>query len=155
MVDDIRFVLLPRADDGRPEIVPLVGGESLVEMVDAFEVAAGMDPAGGAYGGLVPGSYRFGPFDQHFLGVGAESKTAVLGCDCGEWGCWPLLARISVGDDAVVWDQFEQPFRPKRDYSSFRALRFERRQYGAALESLAFEVAALAGPGVSSAGGRG
>jgi len=136
-------VLRPREADGLPEIIPLIGGESLVTLVDAYELGAGMEPAGDAYGGLVPGSFRFGPFDQHFLSGGKGPKGAVLGCGCGEWGCWPLLARITVGERVVVWDQFEQPYRRERDYSGFRALRFGRRQYGAALQSLCFEVAAL------------
>ena len=144
---EIRFVLRARGEDGGTEIVPLIDGESLVELVNSFEEAAGMQPAGDAYGGRVVGSFRFGPMDLHFLGLGGGRKTAVLGCNCGEWGCWPLLTRIDAGDAVVVWDRFEQPHRPARDYSGFPALRFGRRQYDAALAGLVYEIAALEGSG--------
>jgi hypothetical protein len=57
---------------------------------------------------------------RHFLGEiddpnysGYEpGELALLGCGCGLWGCWPLLARIKVDADAVTWAGFRQPFRP-------------------------------------------
>ncbi|GAA2714164.1 hypothetical protein [Actinoplanes palleronii] len=82
----------------------------LTELVDRFEIGAGMRPAGGAYGGLVPAFFRFGSMDDHFLGRscgGTGSKTPVLACECGEWGCWPLKTSITVTDDHVTWDAFE------------------------------------------------
>ncbi|MFC7616095.1 hypothetical protein ACFQV2_24110 [Actinokineospora soli] len=75
------------------------------------------------------------PFDAHFLGGSATHGTRVplLGCSCGDLGCWPLLAHVGVADGRVVWDLFEQPFRPDRDYDRFGPFRFDLRQYRDAL----------------------
>jgi hypothetical protein len=37
---------------------------------------------------------------------------ALLGCDCGEVGCWPLESPVLVDDGPVTWRGFTQPFRP-------------------------------------------
>ncbi len=63
-------------------------------------------------------------------------KTPVLGCECGEWGCWPLLARITATTDLVTWDAFEQPHRKTRDYVAFGPFQFDRHQYDDALRAL-------------------
>ena len=52
-----------------------------------------------------------------------------LGCQCGEWGCWPLETRLRLADGVVTWDSFRQPHRPKRDYSGFGPFRFDEQQY--------------------------
>src|SRR4051812_46116737 len=57
------------------------------------------------------------------------AKTPVLGCECGEWGCWPLMARIAMTAELVIWDSFEQPHRKTRDYTAFGPFRFDRNQY--------------------------
>jgi hypothetical protein len=67
---------------------------------------------------------------------------ALLACDCGDWGCWPLMARITVTERSVTWDAFEQPHRSTRDYTGFGPFRFDRRRYDAALQDLCSEVAA-------------
>jgi hypothetical protein len=98
-----------------------------------------MSPAGGVYGGLIPAFFRFGRLADHFLGRWpgrSGSKPPLLGCQCGEWGCWPLLARIRAVADSVIWDQFEQPHRPSRDYGAFGPFTFERQQYERALDAL-------------------
>src|SRR5918994_3771974 len=123
-MNEIRFLVRPRDDLGVHEVVPRVDGELLTEVVEAFERAAGMDPPGG-YGGLIPAFFRFGPLDEHFHGrrAGADSPaTPVLGCDCGEWGCWPFMAHIDVTDTTVTWAAFTQPHRPTRDYTGLGPL---------------------------------
>ncbi|MGC9665351.1 hypothetical protein ACNTMW_02210 [Planosporangium sp. 12N6] len=58
---------------------------------------------------------------RHFLGevvhpsyCGYEpGELALLGCGCGLWGCWPLLARITLDPDTVTWTGFRQPHRPR------------------------------------------
>jgi hypothetical protein len=30
----------------------------------------------------------------------------LLGCDCGEVGCWPLEARIIADAETVIWTGF-------------------------------------------------
>jgi hypothetical protein len=79
-------------------------------LIDRFESGAGTQPAGDAYGGF----FRFGLMEEHFHGRSTdamEPKTPVLGCECGEWGCWPLMARITATTDLVIWDCFEQQHR--------------------------------------------
>ncbi|MEU2065173.1 hypothetical protein [Streptomyces sp. NPDC013455] len=89
---DIRFDCRHRGNGGLLVIVPHIDGAPLTELIEGFELAAGMQPAGDAYGGLMPESFRFGPMQDHFLGRSTSTmgpKTPVLGCECGEWGCWP------------------------------------------------------------------
>ncbi|MFB7075888.1 hypothetical protein, partial [Streptomyces sp. NPDC056290] len=97
--NEIWFDCRHRGDGGPLVIVPHVDGTPLTALVDAYENAAGMRPAGDAYGGLIPEFFRFGPMQDHFLGVSTGAmgpKTPFLGCECGEWGCWPLMARITA-----------------------------------------------------------
>ncbi len=98
-----------------------------------------MQPAGDAYGGLIPQYFGFGPMEDHFHGRSTDAmgpRTPVLGCECGEWGCWPLMAQITVTPDGVTWDSFEQPHRKTRDYTAFGPFQFDRRQYDGALRVL-------------------
>ncbi|MFT3899421.1 MAG: hypothetical protein QM728_04135 [Gordonia sp. (in: high G+C Gram-positive bacteria)] len=138
-----------REPGGAIVITPLIDGELLVDIVKRFEVGRGFDPAG-AYGGLIPEFYDFGPLADFFLtGFPAEStesdavRIPVLGCgDCREWGCWPLECAVTVDADAVTWDAFAQPHRPAWDYTGFGPFRFDGVEYRAAVARM---VAALAG----------
>ncbi|MEV4896842.1 hypothetical protein AB0K48_46545 [Nonomuraea sp. NPDC055795] len=135
----IEFAVRLRADLRVHEIVPTIDGRALTDLIDRFEIDAGMQPAGGAYGGLIPAYYRYGSLDEHFLGKenpGLGSKTAVLACECGEVGCWPLMTRITPTGNLVVWDGFAQPHRPARDYAAFGPFLFDRVRYDRALDAL-------------------
>ncbi len=133
-----------RSDEGGATIItPCVDGVMLTTLVEQFECSHGLtDPAGG-YGGLIPELFRYGPLDQYFLGkseipyfAGTPGRIFLLGCDCGEVGCWPLVCRLTTGDSEITWHNFEQPYRPARDYSSFGPFVFELKQYKEALRSL-------------------
>ncbi|MFF3842516.1 hypothetical protein [Streptomyces sp. NPDC001930] len=52
--NDVRFDCRHRGDGGPLVIVPRIDGAPLTELIDGFEIAAGMQPAGDAYGGLIP-----------------------------------------------------------------------------------------------------
>ncbi|WP_245500021.1 hypothetical protein [Rhizobium leguminosarum] len=113
------------------------------QLVADFERATGYtDPAGG-YGGLVPSFYHFGPLWRYFLGkeepvVGNEQgEIYILSCECGEVGCWPLIAHVHLQENKVIWGGFSQPHRPKRDYARFGPFEFDRIQYEQAIEVLA------------------
>ena len=56
---------------------------------------------------------------------------------------WLLEARVTVGERTVIWDNFRQPFRPKREYSGFGPFVFDRTKYEAALAGLAADVSRL------------
>ncbi|MCX4775443.1 hypothetical protein [Streptomyces sp. NBC_01264] len=137
--NEIRFDCNPRGDGGPLVVVPHIDGAPLTGLIDGFEISAKMEPAGDAYGGLIPAFFRFGPMQDHFLGRSTSAmgpKTPVLGCECGEWGCWPLMARITATANLVTWDAFEQPHRETRDYMPFGPFRFDRHQYDDALRAL-------------------
>lgn len=120
-------------------VTPLVDGASLADLIEQFESAKTMEPAGG-YAGIVPWYFNFGPLTAYFLGESTVDywrdlgKVALLGCECGEVGCWPLFARVTVADSEVAWSEFEQPHRPARDYSEFGPFEFDLGEYRAALE---------------------
>lgn len=120
-------------DDGPVVVIPLINRFSLVSLVTVFEAWQRFDVFGG-YGGLVPSAYRFGDLRRHFLGTGdRQSPTAghawLLGCDCGEVGCWPLTAKIVLTDSSVTWTDFAQEHRKSRDYSGFGPFVFVRDSY--------------------------
>jgi hypothetical protein len=136
--NEIRFDCQHHGDGGALVIVPRIDGASLTELIDRFEIAAGMQPAGDAYGGLIPDNFRSSIL-HHFLGRSTNAmgpKTPVLGCDCGVWDCWPLMARITATADFVTWDSFEQPHRTTRDCTAFGPFHFDRPRYDDALLAL-------------------
>jgi hypothetical protein len=140
----VRFDVRPWGDGPDParELLPFVDDVSLVDLVSGYEHAAGFDVPG-AYAGLVLDRFNFGdltaylngePDSAYWTGKGA---IALLGCDCGEVGCWPLESRVSVEDDLVIWRGFAQPFRSERDYGSFGPFAFRRSQYDSAVRQAA------------------
>lgn len=111
-----------RTAEVRPtrSLVPVVDGVPLTELVAAYEASREFDVVGG-YGGIVPDFFNFGDLSLHYLGVAerqwpGQGMVWLLGCDCGEVGCWPLEARVNVTSGTVVWSAFRQPHRPDRDY---------------------------------------
>lgn len=122
---------------GRPPaaLTPVVDGIDLIARVTAFEAQQGFEPAGG-YAALVPGSVGMTDPTGYYLGATAY----LLGCTCGEAGCWPLEARIVVEPGTVTWTGFRQPHRPDRDYRGFGPFVFPRPAYERAV---ATAVAAL------------
>jgi len=127
----------PNAPDA---VTPYINGESLVDLVGRFEAAAGFQPAGG-YSGIVPANFKLGPLQPYYLGTNArqwpETGSAwLLGCDCGEAGCWPLAAKVAATQDTVSWSGFSQPHRPQWDYSAFGPFAFDRAVYDLAIAEL-------------------
>lgn len=131
-------------------IIPILNGVPLTDMILLFERENGYAPAGG-YGGLIPDYFKYGPLDRYFLGdfeensyFGVLGRIYLLGCNCGEVGCWPLAARVIADGGSVVWDSFQQPHRPERDYSRFGPFAFDARQYRQAVADLQVELSARA-----------
>jgi len=115
LVDTVRKVELPFASrDGRPHRAGSYVGLPPEEMFHPSRRLLGE-----------PETY----YDTDYL----DGRLAVLGCGCGEVGCWPLLVRISVTEDRVTWGDFEQPHRKGWRYSRLGPFVFERGAYERAL----------------------
>ena len=144
----ISFAIQPF--EGTHSVIPLIDGTSLIEVVLAFESKQGFDVAGG-YGGLIPAWFKYGPLDRYFFGdfepdgcFANMGSIYLLGCDCGEVGCWPLIAKIEATREFVKWLDFRQPHRPSRDYSGFGPFIFEANQYRKAVLKLIDDLSTLA-----------
>jgi hypothetical protein len=107
-----------------PELRVLIDEVDLIELVRRVELpyaeCEGHPDIAGGYAGLAAWRLR-GRLRDHFLGeershlyCGPREKTVLLGCTCGEPGCWPLMARVEVSPWEVRWDEFEQPHRRGR-----------------------------------------
>ena len=123
--------------DGAKALVPFIDGQSLVDLVAAFETQRGYAPAGG-YAGIIPAHFNFGDLRRYYEAREARQwpkpdHAWLLGCDCGEVGCWPLTARIEVAADAVAWSDFGQDHRPGWNYEGFGPFVFDRHQYASAV----------------------
>jgi hypothetical protein len=146
-MDIIAFKVQPSEHWFGEEIEIEINGESLVEKLRAFEMplaqAEGSPSIAGEYSGLPAVSFLFP--SRHFLGEQAHPETRagrveLLLCrDCGEIGCWPILAQIEVTENRVTWSNFQQPHRMGRgnsaiwDYAAFGPFVFDRAQYEGAL----------------------
>lgn len=123
-------------------LTPILNGTLLTELVSSFE-AEHFEPPIGGYGGLVPAFFRHPPLSRYFFGDWGEENQCedpgqiyVLGCACGEVGCWPLVCRIRLVGHTVVWDSFRQPHRPARNYLKFGPFVFNAEQYRQAVADL-------------------
>ena len=94
----------------------------------------------GAYHAITTASSSL---EQYYLGNDEacwgvdENKTEILGCNCGNAGCWPLLCKISIQGNKVIWSEFEQPHRDDDwDYSNFEGFVFDKQQYLNAIEAM-------------------
>lgn len=141
----LSFAVEPLSNDEPVRsIVLIVNGIRLTTLIAEFEREHLYDDPAGGYAGLIPEYFNFGPLDRYFMGASADSLFAggryyLLSCECGEVGCWPLEARIISNEQQVSWEDFAQPFRPERDYSTFGPFRFDLDQYRKAAFQLASE----------------
>ena len=130
------------------EVQILIDGVDLVELARAVEFTQpDSEEIAGKYAGLSADEDILPP-SKHFLGIPRwevydyNGKTQVLGCDCGEPGCWPLVCSIDAGPSEVEWRDFEQPHRSGTEggvvwsYDLLGPFRFARGQYESALGSL-------------------
>ena len=139
MSNIISFELV-EIDGGALSLTPCIDGTPLTTLISQFEEANGYtDPAGG-YAGIVPSEWGFGPLLPYFCGVrdhrGISDRPGdifVLGCQCGEVGCWPLISSVSHEAGGYKWSGFNQPHRKERNYENFGPFEFEKGQYEAAV----------------------
>lgn len=81
---------------------------------------------------------------RHFLGEADDDlrdaptgATAVLGCSCGIWDCWPLFTAITATPETVTWSAFHQPHRPAWGELAMGPYVFPRPAYEEALTRVA------------------
>jgi hypothetical protein len=136
----LSFAIRPLSDDEPVRsILPIVNDVPLTNLVEEFERGRRYEPVGG-YAGIVPTHFNLGPVDKYYMGFNSplpNGRWYLLGCECGEVGCWPLEVRIRTNEEEIVWEGFRQPFRPERDYTSFGPFRFDLNQYRLAVTNLA------------------
>ena len=112
---------------------------SLAELAHEFESSAGYETAG-RYASIVMQHYDFGDITLYLLGEQRPwpgHDVALLGCECGEWGCWPLVSRVAAADGVIEWSQFSQPHRSSWSYEGFGPFRFAEQQYKLAVAAAA------------------
>ena len=110
----------------------VVNGRDLVDYVRDYERAFagqlagkyGQLPAGDV---LLPHRHFFGGSDPMYHGL--QGRTMLLACECGEPGCWPFEARITMEDHVVRWSDFCQPHRSEWSYTTFGPFTFDRAEY--------------------------
>ena len=137
-VDSIAFRLVKRAGGSSIEIE--IAGRPLQELARLIELpyakAEGSPSIAGGYEGLAPD--QINRDRAHFLGSPVatwfeDGDTVLLGCDCGEWGCWPLTALVAATDAEITWSRFRTGHRDW-DLSGLGPFRFHRSEYEAALD---------------------
>ena len=159
-MDQVEFVRRAYRDGERNSGVLIkINGRDLVDLVRAvenpFAYKEGSPSIAGAYAGLPP--EHVAPPSLHFLGqpsiqvYSLDSKVQVLGCECGEPGCWPLVCHVDVDRTRVRWSSFEQPHRSGKGkqapwhYDNLGPFEFDRQQYEVALANLGAHDAGVAG----------
>jgi len=129
----IRFEVYRWAGGPHRELVPIVDDISLVDRVTSYEQTAAFDVVDG-YAGLV--LENLGHNDLATYLTGGPDPVTLLGCDCGEHGCWSLTATVHAEDDVMTWDNFTNPHRPTRNYEPFGPFNFRLAQYNQAVRQL-------------------
>lgn len=130
-----------RTVDGK--LTVSIDGKSLIELLAEFESPMATHEGSPS----IAGQYVWLPADeetqQAYLGddnTRDDEKEIFLICDCGVPGCWPMLVRVSVDSEKIVWSDFEQPHRSEDSvkswgYSEFGPFEFEIEKYTASLRA--------------------
>lgn len=131
-------VAAPVAPAAFPHLDILIDDIDLTEHARRVELPFSADLAG-TYAGLW--NDVFWP-SRHFLGEPKhrwfdDGDTVLLGCQCGQWECWPLTAQVEVTDETVTWSAFRNGHRATWDLSALGPFVFDRRQYETALRRTA------------------
>lgn len=151
-MNEIRFTIEPApvdVPDARMVSI-LIDGEQLEALVERHELpiatAEGKPSLAGTYIGLDVNTVA--PPSRHFLGAPSweiyryGERLQVLGCECGDPGCWPLVCRIQLRNDQIEWSDFCQAQRsghnslPEWSYADFGPFVFNREAYERALQEI-------------------
>lgn len=146
MVNVVVFKVVERVVADEPALVVgiWVDGVRLEELARPVELpfaeAEGKPGLAGSYEGLAVRHDILWP-SLHFLGEPSLSNfddgdTVLLGCNCGDWGCWPLVADVALTETEVSWSRFRNGHRSNWDLKELGPFVFDRAQYEAALRGL-------------------
>ncbi|HEY0038918.1 MAG TPA: hypothetical protein VGB66_19635, partial [Longimicrobium sp.] len=106
-----------------PAVHVTIDGRDLVDLLRRIELPAatadGHPEIAGSYRGLSPYEWEALPELED------DGRVAVLGCECGEVGCWPFQVRISWRPATVLWSDFHGPGR-NCDYTALGRFIFAR-----------------------------
>lgn len=124
-----------------PVVVVTVNGDDLYEAVEAARALPEPDWVDDDDSGDVPGVSPdlVVPPARHWLGSpdprwSEDGLAVVLNCECGDWECGGVLARIEVAPNTVTWSGFREPRRGNA--LGVGPFTFSREQYEAALGML-------------------
>jgi hypothetical protein len=142
-VDKVRFRLEVESlgIGAVPTVNPYVNGVHLRDLAQSVELppatADDQPDLAGNYAGLRADLGICWP-SRHFLGKPQvtcfrDGDTVLLGCICGDAGCWPLAADIKVDNHTVTWRRFRTGHR-SWDLSRLGPFRFNRNAYISALQ---------------------
>lgn len=81
------------------------------------------------HGGLGVGEFGEGSFLE------AAAGAPLLGCPCGLWACWPLMARLTTTPTMLTWSSFHYPEREGWGELPLGPFTFDRETYETALRS--------------------
>lgn len=104
-----------------------LGVRDFEDRPDHFLTDTGVDAGAGAGPGADAGAGSKGD-----SGAGA---VPLLGCPCGLWFCWPLMARVALTPATVTWSRFHYPEREDWGELPLGPFVFERTVYETALRS--------------------
>lgn len=126
-----------------PTLVPHLDGVPLLDLARKAEVpfarGEGKPDLAGSYVGLPKDEVCWPSrhyLDDPVLSWFGDGDAVLLGCGCGEWGCWPFTAIVRVAGDTVTWSGYRTGHRDW-DYRELREFSFDRVQYEEALRATA------------------
>ena len=144
-MDIVNFILEDASEENDLVVNVYVNNKNLKDILKEYENQFDKESAG-KYEGI-----RLLYFDdviKHFTGNIKESilnfsgKSQLLGCPCGEPGCWPFFANIKIDKNKIIWNGFEQPHRKINspggywDYCNLKAFEFDKNDYESKLLKL-------------------
>ncbi|MDR0443217.1 MAG: hypothetical protein LBH44_07425 [Treponema sp.] len=138
MMDIAEFLIEKSLEQNGLIINIYINGKKLSDILKEYEKQFD-EKIAGKYDGI-PLSY-FGDIIKHFTGkidkdmLNYNGKTQLLGCACGEAGCWPFLSKIKTNNNILTWNEYEQPHRKINssggywDYSNLQSFTFNKIDY--------------------------
>lgn len=105
------------------DVCVFVNDHELIDLLRKFEIQYDASLAG-QYDYVRPSDF----LEDAYVSESGDDRLLV-GCNCGEVGCWPIVAQVERSEDVVTWYEFQQPHRKKWDYSNFGPFSFSATQY--------------------------